>query len=87
MTKYFYFFTVEYWDEISETMRTEKGFTRVSKYSEVAADIASWYGEDNIEKMNIEIIENGDGPLTVSMIIDTLGPNLREHEAIDDEEM
>ena len=87
MTKYFYFFTVEYWDEISETMRTEKGFTRALKYSEVAADIASWYGEDNIEKMNIEIVENGDGPLTISMIIDTLGSNLRKHEEIDDEEM
>lgn len=87
MTKYFYFFTVKYWDEVSETMRTEKGFTRANTYSEVAADIASWYGEDNIKKMNIEIVEDGDGPLTISMIIDTLGSNLREHEAIDDEEM
>lgn len=87
MTKYFYFFTVKYWDEVSETMRTEKGFTRANAYSEVAADIASWYGEDNIEKMNIEIVENGDGPLTVSMIIDTLGPDLRKHEVIDNEKM
>jgi hypothetical protein len=87
MTKYFYFFTVEYWDEISETMRTEKGFTRALTYSEVAADIASWYGEDNIEKINIDIVEDGDGPLTVSMIIDTLGSNLREHEAMSNEEM
>ena len=87
MTKYFYFFTVEYWDEISETMRTEKGFTRASNYSEVAADIASWYGEDNIEKIHIDIVEDGDGPLTISMIINTLGPDLRKHEAINDEEM
>lgn len=87
MTKYFYFFTVEYWDEISETMRTEKGFTRALTYSEAAADIASWYGEDNIEKIHIDIVEDGDGPLTISMIIDTLGSNLRKHEAIDDEEM
>ena len=80
MTKYFYFFTVEYWDEVSETMRTEKGFARASRYSEVAADIASWYGEDNIEKIHIDIVEDGDGPLTISMIIDTLGSNLRKHE-------
>jgi hypothetical protein len=87
MIKYFYFFTVKYWDEVSETMRTETGFTRASKYSEVAADIASWYGEDNIAKINIDIVEDGDGPLTVSMIIDTLGSNLREHEAMSNEEM
>jgi hypothetical protein len=87
MIKYFYFFTVKYWDEISETMRTEKGFTRALTYSEVAADIASWYGEDNIEKIHIDIVEDGDGPLTVSMIIDTLDSNLHKHEVIDDEEM
>ena len=80
MIKYFYFFTVEYWDEISETMRVEKGFTRAATYSEVAVDVASWYGEDNIESLNIGIVEDGDGPLTISMIIDTLGSDLRKHE-------
>ena len=80
MTKYFYLYEVEYWDEIKEKMSTDKGFTRANTYAEVAVDIASWYGEDNIEKMHIDIVENGDGPLTISMIIDTLGSNLRKHE-------
>ena len=83
MTKYFYYFEIEYWDEINEKISTDKGFTRASTYTEVAADIASWYGEDNIENMHINIMENGDGPLTVSMIIDALGPDLHKHEDYD----
>ena len=80
MAKYFYLYEVEYWDEVKEKMSTDIGFTRANTYAEVAVDIANWYGEDNIEKMHIDIVENGDGPLTVSMIIDTLGPDLRKHE-------
>ena len=81
MAKYFYLYHVTYWDMIETKMKTDTGFTRAECYSEAVAEISEWYGEDQIESLHIEILEDGDGPLTISMLIDVLGSNLQKHDA------
>lgn len=78
--KYFYHYIIEYWDQLDEKMRTENGFMRGDSYANVVKEISDWYGEDQIESLTITILENGDGPLTVSMIIDTLGREITKYE-------
>lgn len=78
--KYFYHYIVEYWDQLDEKMRTDHGFMREDSYANAVQEISKWYGEDQIESLNISILEDGDGPLTVSMIIDTLGRDIAKYE-------
>ena len=89
MTKYFYCYTVEYYEEACGKMLKEKGFIQATDYYHAMALIGKNYGEGAIEFVNIAIVPDSDeSPLTVSMIIDMLGSDLHKHEMdIDEEDM
>lgn len=74
---WFYFYEVQYWDD---EMKTERGFIQARSFSEVAEDIESYYGRDQVEKLTITPIENGDGPLTVSKIMKALDGRIKDVE-------
>lgn len=74
---WFYFYEVQYWDDEVET---ERGFIQARSFSEVAEEIESYYGRDQVEKLIITPIENGDGPLTVSKIMKALDGRIKDVE-------
>ena len=74
---WFYFYEVQYWDD---KMRTDRGFIQARSFSEVAEEIESYYGRDQIEKLTIAPIEDGDGPLTIDKITNALDWRIRNVE-------
>lgn len=73
---YFYHYTIKYWDLIDACMKTDNGFMRSESYSDAIKEICYWYGEDQVTSVQVDILDDGDGPLTIDMIIKTLGGNL-----------
>ena len=70
---WFYFYILEYWDEISEQTDEDCGFVQAKSFSEAALKISKCYGEDNINKLKIKIVEDGDSEiLTLNMFKSTL---------------
>lgn len=54
-----YHFTVEFWDELLQDVKIETGLAgKSSKYSEAAAEVSSYYGEDNIVSMKLYGVES-----------------------------
>lgn len=74
---WFYFYEVQYWDD---EIKTERGFIQARSFSEAAEDIESYYGRDQVEKLTITPIENGDGPLTISKIMGALDGRIKDVE-------
>lgn len=65
---FFYFYKVEFWDDIAETIVEESGFLREKSYTDAVQAIVDWYDDDNINSMQISTVPEGDGPLTLTMI-------------------
>ena len=75
---FFYFYKIEFWDNITETVIKESGFLREKSYTDAVQAIVDWYDDDNINSMQIFTVPDGDGPLTLSIIKDIFKEELNE---------
>lgn len=80
MEKWFYHYVVKYWDDIHLCMRTEHGFACSKTYAEAVSDISAWYGDEEIDSLIIETIDEGDRVLTIDKIICTLGKDMSVYQ-------
>ena len=65
---WFYFYTIEYWDEASEQIVEDCGFVRAASHADTVSQLSNWYGEDNINSIQTKICDEGDGPLTFDIL-------------------
>lgn len=65
---WFYFYTIKYWDEFSETEAEDCGFVRAISHKDAVSQVSDWYGEDYINSITMKICEDGDGPLTFKIL-------------------
>ena len=77
---WFYYYTLEYWDEILERLAKDCGFVRAESFNDALSQITDWYGEKDINEIKISTIENGDGPLTLSSIKSNLKGKLNDED-------
>ena len=77
---WFYFYEVEYWVEEYLRMETERGFVRATSYKDATSQLCSWYGDDQIDRISLYAIEDGDGPLTIDRVTKTLDKVIKDVE-------
>lgn len=77
---WFYCYTLEYWDELSECLANDCGFVRAESFNDAVSQITGWYGEKDINEIKISTIEDGDGPLTLSRIKSNLKGKLNDED-------
>lgn len=77
---WFYYYTLEYWDEILERLAKDCGFVRAESFNDAVSQITGWYGEKYINKIKISTIQDGDGPLTLSRIKSNLKGKLNDED-------
>ena len=70
---YFYFYIVNFWDEVSEQLNEDCGFVQAESLHKATLKISNYYGEDFIRKIEIKEVEEGDSSvLTFDMFKSTL---------------
>ena len=60
---YFYKYTVTYYEEVDEKdfeLKTASGVVAAKTFNSACDKLTDYYGEESIEKMNIEFIEDMD---------------------------
>lgn len=62
-TLYPYVYKVDYWDDYDEKEKNEMGLLFAHTYYEAIDILGSWYGEQWINKLEMEVIE--DGPIVI----------------------
>lgn len=55
---YWYKFEAEYWED--EEKKYDKGIVIANNYTEAIKRITNWYGDENIEKVQIACHDYGD---------------------------
>lgn len=69
----FYFYIVNYWDEISEQADEDCGFIQAESLHKATLKVSNYYGENCINKVEIRVVEEGDSSvLTFDMFKSTL---------------
>lgn len=62
-TLYPYVYKIDWWDDYDEKEKKEMGLIFAHTYYEAMDIIGRWYGEEFINKLEIEVIEDGPIPI------------------------
>lgn len=73
--KYFYYYVIEFYDEDNSKAKIDKGFVKEATFAEAVQEIVSYYGENLVNALQIQIIE--DKPLTYEKIDEILNTEHR----------
>lgn len=60
---YSYVYKIDWWDDYDEKEKHEMGVLFAPTYYEVMDILGRWYGEPNINKLEIEVLEEGPIPI------------------------
>lgn len=62
-TLYPYVYKIDWWDDYDEKEKNEMGLLFAQNYYQAMTILGHWYGEQYINKIEMEVIE--DGPITI----------------------
>lgn len=62
-TLYPYVYKIDWWDDYDEKEKNEMGLLFAQNYYQAMTILGHWYGEQYINKIEMEVIE--DGPISI----------------------
>ena len=57
---FWYGYYVKYWDEVDCELREVRGFDKAKKLRDAISNLSDYFGEDNIDKVEIEFLGERD---------------------------